>query len=245
MVDTTTQPTAPEFKVDITKPASAAEFAARGVSPAEAAMLAEAHETMAGRRSADARAALSVTDPAPPGAKLPPGATVTQTEATTALEAHEAAQLNAEMDKMFAPPASPSDYRFPPPVHDVTDEDIARDSGIKAVFHSTGFPRWLGENIVNELSAGERVLSRLPPGEVSARLTSTGESLKRMWGREYDRNIVTVEDLLLEMDRRNPSLGIGGSVRLDNGQDVPLLALLDSQTVNSLVEFAKHRANRR
>jgi hypothetical protein len=232
---------------DLSQPATAAEFVAAGASAADAAILAEQHNAMAGHRGADARAALSVAarDVPPPAARPPAASPVTQAQAVNALEAHEAAQLNAEMGKMFAPPAAPSDYRFPPSPRDPTDAEFAQDGAIKAAFYSEGMPRWLGEGIVKSLVEGEHALSRMTPEQASTRVASTVASLQRIWGREYDSNLAIVDNLLEQMSRRNPGLGIDGTVRLDNGHDVPLLSLLDPLTVNSLLEFAKHRAGRR
>ena len=230
---------------DLSQPATAAEFVAAGASAADAAILAEQHNAMAGHRGADARAALSIAarDQPPPTAPPPAASPVTQAQAVSALEAHEAALLDGEMAKLFA--GGRHDYPFPPPRDGVvTDEDMARDSGIKAVFRDEGFPDWLGKNIVNELVAGEHALSRMTPQQAEARVASTVGSLKGMWGADYDSNLATVDKLLEQIARRHPTLGIDGSVRLDD-RDVPLLELLDSLTVNSLLEFAKNRASRR
>ena len=98
---------------------------------------------------------------------------------------------------------------------------------------------------LQSLVAGEHALERMTPEQAQTRVAFTVASLKRMWDEEYDRNIATVDHLLEQMAGRHPGLGIDASVRLDDGRDVPLLELLDSFYINSLLEFAKHRAGRR
>jgi hypothetical protein len=232
---------------DLSQPATAAEFVAAGASAADAAILAEQHNAMAGHRGPDARAALSIAarDQPPPTPPPPAASPVTQAQAVSALEAHEAAQLNAEMGKMFAPPASPSDYRFPPPARgELTDADLENDNAIRSAFHAEGVPRWLSEGVLNALSEGIHAVERMTPQQAEARITSTVANLKRMWGAEYDNNLAKVDRLLDQMKARHPALGLDGTVRLED-RDVPLLELLDSIWVDRLLEFAQYRAGRR
>jgi hypothetical protein len=234
--------------VDMTQPASAAEFTAAGATPEQAATLAEQHNVMAGRRGFDAKAAMSIAarDTPPPSAPAPAASPVTPVQAQSALEAHENAQLASELDKAFMPPASPSDYRFPPGRTDPTDEEFAQDNAIKEAFFREGLPRFLGENIAKSLVEGVNALERMTPEQAQQRVASTVESLKRMWGgeREYESNLAIVDRLLDGMAARHPALGVAETVRLDDGRDVPVLELLDPFIVNSLLEFAKHRGRR-
>jgi hypothetical protein len=231
--------------VDLTQPASAVEFQAAGVDASTAAALAAQHNVMAGRGSFEDRVTLAHSlENLPPQAKPAPHPPVSAVEATRLLADHNAAQLQGHMDKLFEPPASAADYKFPTR-GDLTDEQFAQDNAIKSAFHSEGWPDWLGNGIPKALSEGERELSRMTPQQQQARIAATESGLKRMWGEQYDRNLATVDTYLEQMARKYPTLGIDGSVRLDDGRDVPLLALLDSIWVDRLFEFANHRAGRR
>src|SRR6266478_4311973 len=99
--------------VDMTQPATAAEFQAMGVDEATAAGLAAQANLLAGRGPPEERAALLFSlNNQPPPAK-PPAApsTVTPAEATAALQAHADAQLSAHFDQFYAPPQNAHDYR--------------------------------------------------------------------------------------------------------------------------------------
>jgi hypothetical protein len=235
--------------VDTTQPSSPQEFIAAGATPEQAALLHEQHETMAGRRGFDAKVAMSLaTEDAPPlPTPPPPVSRVSQAQATASLEAHTQAQLSAQLAADFAPPASPQDYRLPPPPdRDLTDEEFAQESAIKTAFHSEGVPRWLGENVAASMVEGFNTLERMTPEQAADRLAKNVASLKsdRLWGKDYDSNLATLDTLLAQMNGRHPALGLASNVRLTSGRDVPLLELLDPLTVDSLLQFALHRGRR-
>jgi hypothetical protein len=221
--------------VDLTQSSSPQEFIAAGATPEQATQLSEQHEAMAGRRGLDARAAMSVTDPAPPGAKLPPGATVPQTVASAALEAHESARVAQELDKAMLPPSAPGDYRFPSSLDPETDEAWAADAELKSAFHSEGFPRFLVESIGKDLAKAAATRMEETPDQAQARIASTRATLKRWYGRETDANLALVDALI---DRLRAK---GGATR----EFVEAVAPhLDALSLDALIQFAKHSASK-
>jgi hypothetical protein len=221
--------------VDLTQAASVAEFTAAGASPAEAAILVEQHEALAGRRGPDARAALAPRDPAPPGAPPPPASPVTPSAASTALEAHESGRVAQELDKAMLPPSAPGDYRFPSSLDPETDEAWAADAELKSAFHSEGFPRFLVESIGKDLAKAAATRMEETPDQAQARIASTRATLERWYGRETDANLALVDALI---DRLRAK---GGATR----EFVEAIAPhLDALSLDALIQFAKHSASK-
>jgi hypothetical protein len=236
MVDTVQSAPAPEFKVDISKPASAAEFEAHGASPAQAAMLAEQHEAAAGRRGSAARAFFSVTDPAPPGAKLPPGARVTQTEASSALQAHESAQLSAHLaGEVFKPPAQPQDYSFPCDVVDQSDAEFAQDGELKQAAFAEGLPKMFVDNLAQAVRDMSRRVNETHE-QARSHFDAQVARLETIWGKDTDANLAKVGTFKGQLLQRYP--GFAQQIDIAFHAATPL-------DLDMLVQWLNHRAVRR
>jgi hypothetical protein len=206
---------------DLTQPVTAADFVTAGASPEQAAILVEQHESLAGRRGPDARAALQVAaqDHAPPPAPVT-ASTVTQAEAVSALEAHEAAILQGHMDKLYEPPPSARDYRIPPSFGgQPTDEALAADTALTDMLYAERTPRDLGEAIMKDIAARR-------PTEKSAEAAAA----LRPW-----------LDQRLRKAQANPAL----RPYVEGASAEQLLAVLSPETVVALSPFVNHRAGNR
>ena len=215
-------------------PATAAEFTALGVAPAEAAMLAAQHEAMAGRSGYEAKAAMMVaaTDAPPPVNAAPVQSTITKAEAVAALGAHNEAQLSTELAATFAPPASPFDYRLPM-ADRPSDEDLAADTALRTAVHSEGLPRFMVESIATSVLSASRALRAETEAQYTARVNDGNARLDRMWGDQAATNRQAVADLLAQMSARSPAL------REWIDAAGPYLGPLD---LDQLAQFARHRS---
>jgi hypothetical protein len=224
--------------MDTTQPSTPQEFIAAGATPEQAALLHQQHEALAGRRGAEAQAAIAVAardQPSPPTPSAPQSS-VTQGQAQEALGAHTEAQLAAHLDHAFSPPASPSDYAFP--THeDLTDEQFAADNAVKTALHAEAMPKWAVDSIAKSLGETARAVASETPAEAQARLGSYKARLTALWGGEanYVTNIGTVDNLLSQMSARSPAL------RTFIERAAPLL---DPLSVDLLLQIALRRAGR-
>jgi hypothetical protein len=223
--------------VDISQPASATEFIAAGASPSEAAILAEQHETLAGRRGAGAQVALSIAgrNQPPPPAPEPSTSHVTQAEATAALDAHTEIQLGAHLDRAFAPPVSAADYVFPASPTQLSDEEFGAEQSLKSALHAEAMPKFVVESIAKALAESSRAVARETPAQGQARIAANNASLVRMWGSDFDANIRAVDNLLETMGARSTAL-----------RDFVTRAapLLDPLSIDLLLQVSKLRAGR-
>jgi hypothetical protein len=225
--------------VDVTQPASPAEFVAAGASPAEAAILAEQHEAIVGRRGPEARAAILIgsRDLPPPPAPPPPVSTVTQTQATEALAAHTEAQMSAQLDQTFAPPATPAEYKFPY-TRDPSDEQFAADNALKAAMHAERMPKFVVDSIAQNLAETSRALANETPAQAQTRIEANKTRLTALWKNDggFDANIAKIDSMLGWMSARSPAL----KAFID--ANAHALTPLD---LDLLLQVANHRAARR
>jgi hypothetical protein len=229
------------MSVSTSQPSSPQEFINAGATPEQAAILHEQHETMCGRRGSDARVAMSVAaQEQPPAPKAGPvvARTVTQAEATAALEAHTESQFSGHLDRAFAPPASPSEYQFPATRVALTDEQLAADTALKGALHAEGMPRFVVENIAKTLSQSSHAIARETPAEAEARIGANKARLTALWGGEsaFNTNIRAVDAMLEQMGNKSPAL----RELISSG----LAGRLTPLDVDLLLQVAKHRAGR-
>jgi len=218
--------------VDTTQPATAAEFEAAGASPADAASLADQANAMAGRKGFNARVELEQSmRNQPPPAKAPPPTPLTNAQLSEAAASHQDAQLADSFDKLWQPPQSAYDYRFPDSGN-LTDEQAASDNAVKTALHTEGMPKFVVDSIASNLSESVRTLANETPTQASARLNANKGRLTAMWKGEFDSNIALVDRLLEQMRTRSPSL-------------VPFMdaavSRLTPLDIDLLLQVAKHR----
>lgn len=207
--------------VDLTQPASAAEFIAAGADPATAESLATQANLMAGRvgtRDEQIAFRMSVRDPVPLQQPAPlPG--VAPAAATASVEAHSQGQFDNHLAEVYAPPASALDYQIPAGTGELSDEAMAADRALVQTLYADRMPRTIGNAILKDLSLGR-------PTQKSAETTA---ALKG-W-----------VDQLLTRAQADPALKqytTGMSAQL-------LLATLSPETVVALMPWVQFRAGKR
>jgi hypothetical protein len=166
--------------VDLTQPASAAEFIAGGASPADAESLAAQANVMAGRAGIGAKAEMTfaLKDGVPP-APVQPAAPISNAQATDALRAHEEAQLAGHLEKAFAPPLNAFDYRAPAQIGDPTDEQYAADSALKGALFAERTPAYLANALMTDFAANRLTEHNLEPADRAAVIAKLGGLLDR------------------------------------------------------------------
>jgi hypothetical protein len=100
----------------------------------------------------------------------------------------------------FAPPASPTDYRFPYSEGTPTDEQIAADRTLKDAMLEAQLPKSAVEAILSNVAAASRALAA-NPGSQEDRLAATKVRAIAMWAKEgisFDTAMNTIE---LEVER--------------------------------------------
>jgi hypothetical protein len=136
----------------------------QGVDPAQAALLGQQGDALAGKFGAEAKAVMtaSVSESQPAAAKPAPSSTVTQQQAVDAVNAHNEAQLQSELDATYAPPVNAYEYRIPQASGgELSDEAMAADRALVTVLHSERMPLHIGNAIMQDLARGR-------PSQVSA-----------------------------------------------------------------------------
>lgn len=216
--------------VDLSQPATAAEFVSAGADAATAAALAHQANVMAGRGTPDDRMALAMElANAPPAAKDAPSSPVSAAEATAALEAHQAAEASAHFEQTFAAPVSPTDYRFPYLNAEPTDEQAAADSAVKTALHEARVPTFIVGSIASDLAEATSKLANETPQALQTRLQSRDASLQRMWGKDYVANVDKV-NAFMDVLTRDPALA-----RLNDD-----MRYMSAISVDSILQFALH-----
>ena len=99
----------------------------------------------------------------------------------------------AHLDRAFAPPASASDYQFPPTPTDLTDEQFASDQAIKSALYAEKMPAFVVSSIAKALAEVAR--TNETPEQAQARIASTRATLERWYGPEKDANLALVDAL--------------------------------------------------
>ncbi len=133
----------------------------------------------------------------------------------------------------FAPPASPTDYRFPYTDTTQTDEQQAADAAVKAALHDAKVPTFIVGSIASDLAAASRTLANETPEGQRSRLTSRDSRLQAMWGKDYAANIDKVNAFMDQLTR-NPAL-----FRLND--DVRYMSAL---SIDSILQLALHGVRR-
>ena len=201
----------------------------QGVDPAKAAEMGAQGEAISKNRG------LGLRESAHPAAQeflrqsTPP-------ETTAAVQAHETAELNAHLGQVYQPPASPLDYQFPHSIAPETDEAIAADNELRAAFHAEGLPRQIVESIGADLATAAHSRTNETAEQAQSRTASTRSTLERWYGKDTEANLRLVDSIF---DRL---LAKGGATR----EFVEAVAPhLDALSLDSLIQFAKHRAGAR
>jgi hypothetical protein len=209
--------------VDLSQPASAAEFQAAGVDAATAANLAMQHNIMTGRAGTfEERVAVgeAVRNLAPvPSAPAP--ASTTPAQATAALAAHEEAQLQGHLEQLYQGASSPLEYRIPVTAGELSDEALAADSALQQMLYTQRLPRDLGNAILQDVASG-RPSPYAKSAEASAAL------------KPFLSQLLTAAQADAAISKHLPP-GL---------QAEHLLAALSPETAMALLPYVQHRAKR-
>lgn len=224
--------------VDITQPATPAEFIAAGATPEQAAALATQHNVMSGRFGAEAKAGMSVElrNLPPPPAKLPEYSRTSPTQATAALQAHQDQAFHGELDAAMSAPASAAHYSFPASLEPETPEAIAADMELRTALHAEGLPRHVVETAASALADAASSRPNETEEQAQSRIAATRATLERWYGKEHEANMRLADSVF------DALLAKGGAVADFVSNTVPHL---DALSIDAIVQFAKHRASRR
>jgi hypothetical protein len=206
----------------------------KGVDPAKASVLGAQGDSISRNRGMG-ELERAFTQPAapPPAVRIQPA---TPDQATAALREHEQSVQSAHLDAHFAPPPDASYYQFPHSIAPETDDAIKADGELRAALHAEGFPRHVVEGIGEELARAARTRMEESPEQAQERQASVRATLERWYGRDTDANLRLVDGVI---DRL---IAKGGATADFVAAMAPHL---DALSIDSLVQFAKHRAGRR
>jgi hypothetical protein len=214
----------------------------KGIDPAQAASLAAHGDSISRNRGMGVMAPeggrpVELDQMAPPLApqKTQP-AQPTPAQLQESMRQHEEAQQAAHLDAHFAPPKSHLDYRFPASLEPQNEDAHAGDLELRQALHAEGLPRHVVESIASSLAEAGRMRGAETPEQAQSHQTSVGQTLERWYGKDTNANLALVVGI------RDRLIGRGGATAKFVAAVAPHL---DALSIDSLVQFARHRAARR
>ncbi len=115
-------------------------------------------------------------------------------------------QLEAQIDEQMAG-ARPQDYQFESSSgHQMTDEDLAFDSEVRAAFSDMQIPKHLGGPIFEAIDQVGQQLRDATPGERGAKIAEVIGALKQQWGDDFYARRDAIDERLASAAAKHPKV---------------------------------------